>query len=56
MTFLDLLKAKWTVYDLDALNFAWLAAIGLAYGFYQLAKLPWLVAGECRIHKGAPES
>jgi hypothetical protein len=51
VTGLDLLKAKWTIYGLDAPVFAWLAAVALLLGtFYVLAKLAWLVRRECQNH------
>jgi flagellar biosynthesis chaperone FliJ len=52
VTLLDLLKAKWTIYGLDAPAFAWLAALGLLVGtLYALGKLAWLVRRECAGHR-----
>ena len=52
MTLLDLLKAKWTLFGLDAPIFAWLAAVGLlACTLSALMKLAWLVRRECQIHQ-----
>jgi hypothetical protein len=51
VTVLDLLKAKWTIYGLDAPVFAWLAAVGLLLGtLCVLAWLAWLVRRECARH------
>lgn len=52
MTVLHLLKAKWTIYGLDAPIFAWLAAAALLVGtFSVLAWLAWLIRRECGIHQ-----
>jgi hypothetical protein len=52
VTLLDLLKAKWTLFGLDAPIFAWLAAVGLlACTLSALIKLAWLVRRECQIHQ-----
>lgn len=52
MTLLDLLKAKWTIYGLDAPTFAWLAAVGLlVFTGSVLARLIWLVRREERSHQ-----
>jgi len=52
VTLLDLLKAKWTIYSLDAPTFAWLAAVGLlVFTGSVLARLIWLVRREERSHQ-----
>jgi hypothetical protein len=52
VTLLDLLKAKWTLFGLDAPIFAWLAVVGLlACTLSALIKLAWLVRRECQIHQ-----
>jgi ABC-type transporter Mla subunit MlaD len=52
VTLIELLKAKWTFYGLDAPIFALLAAAGLILWtlLYQLPRLWWLVHRECRRH------
>jgi hypothetical protein len=52
VTVLDLLKAKWTFFGLDAPIFAWLAAVGLlACTLSALTRLAWLVCRECQVHQ-----
>ena len=54
MTLIELLKAKWSIYGLDAPIFAWVAAAGLLAGtLFFLVRLWWLVHREARIHRNA---
>ncbi len=51
MTLIEFLKAKWTIFGLDAPIFTWLAAAGLLIGtLCALSWLWWLVRREQQIH------